>query len=66
MCSWIRCNKAGDYIAVADRNVGTYHLCHSHWERVCKVHGDRSIQETLGMLARPSVPELEHERGMRK
>tara|TARA_Y100000593_G_C4267078_1_gene315333 strand:+ start:134 stop:328 length:195 start_codon:yes stop_codon:yes gene_type:complete len=52
-CSWKKCRQWGDYIAVADRKEGTYHLCQSCWERVAKIENGISIQENLTRVAIP-------------
>tara|TARA_A100001201_G_scaffold51623_1_gene51189 strand:+ start:318 stop:521 length:204 start_codon:yes stop_codon:yes gene_type:complete len=52
-CSWKRCRQLGNYIGVADRKNGTYHLCQSCWERVAKIENGSSIQENLTKVAIP-------------
>ena len=52
-CSWKRCRQRGDYIAVADRKAGTYHLCQEHWVRVTEIENGSSIQENLTKVAIP-------------
>jgi len=53
-CSYKRCRSVGDYIGVADRNDGTFHLCHKHWLSVAKLDG--SIQTNLKKVAIPTKP----------
>ena len=61
-CSWHRCQKLGNYIAVSDRKEGTYHLCEEHWLRVANRKG--SVQEQLSLLAKPSLPKEEDTNGI--